>query len=143
MVKYSVLLVFLFLVSVGYSAEKSYGNVECTVVAVYDGDTFTVDVAGWPAIVGERIGVRINGIDTPERKSTDPRLKALATKARETTVELLRKAKKVELRNIHRDKYFRIDADVFVDGQNLAEVLLSKGLAKKYDGGKKPDWSVP
>ncbi len=35
------------------------------VVRVYDGDTITVDIAEWPAIVGDDIGVRIRGVDTP------------------------------------------------------------------------------
>jgi endonuclease YncB( thermonuclease family) len=36
-----------------------------------------------------------------------------------------------------RRKYFRIVADVFVDGQDLGQELTQKGLAKPYEGGKK------
>ena len=28
-------------------------------------------------------------------------------------------------------------ADVYVDGENLAEALIDSGMAVKYDGGKK------
>ena len=34
-------------------------------------------------------------------------------------------------------KYFRIAADVIVDGENLADVLVEAGMAVRYDGGKK------
>ena len=34
-------------------------------------------------------------------------------------------------------KYFRIAADVIVDGENLADMLIEAGMAVRYDGGKK------
>ena len=50
-------------------------------------------------------------------------------------------ATQIELRNLARDKYFRILADVYVNGQLLADALKEKGLAKDYDGeGPKPTW---
>ncbi|MFT6578378.1 MAG: endonuclease YncB(thermonuclease family), partial [Zhongshania sp.] len=33
---------------------------------IYDGDTFRVNIAGWPSVVGDSMPVRIKGIDTPE-----------------------------------------------------------------------------
>ena len=41
------------------------------------------------------------------------------------------------LKNMEREKYFRVVADVIVDGENLADVLIEAGIALKYDGGKK------
>jgi endonuclease YncB( thermonuclease family) len=41
---------------------------------------------------------------------------------------------------MQRGKYFRIVADVFVDGSNLGQELIERGLAKPYDGGTKPKW---
>lgn len=41
---------------------------------------------------------------------------------------------------MERGKYFRIVADIEVDGENLAELLLDNGLAKPYDGRNKPEW---
>ena len=42
-----------------------------------------------------------------------------------------------------RDKYFRINARVIADGQDLSEMLVVKGLAIPYDGGTKTkDWCV-
>ena len=36
-----------------------------------------------------------------------------------------------------RGSDFRIAADVFVDGESLADVLIEAGMAVRYDGGKK------
>ncbi|MCJ7765924.1 MAG: thermonuclease family protein [Thiovulaceae bacterium] len=36
-----------------------------------------------------------------------------------------------------REKYFRILADVYVDGEALGEMLIYNGLAVPYDGGHK------
>ena len=36
-----------------------------------------------------------------------------------------------------RGKYFRIVADVIVDGENLGDMLIEAGIAKEYIGKKK------
>ena len=43
-------------------------------------------------------------------------------------------AKTIELKNPQRDKYFRVLAEVWIDGESLGEKLKSDGLAKDYDG---------
>jgi len=105
---------------------KEYGDKTAVFVKNYDGDTITVDIKDWPPIIGEDISVRIKGIDTPEIKGKD---KSLAKKAKELVRSMLQKAHVVELRNIERDKYFRILADVYADGQSVSELLISKNLA--------------
>jgi len=60
--------------------------------------------------------------------------------AKRMVTNLCKKANILELRNIKRGKYFRIVADVYIDGQCLADILIKNGLAKPYDGGKKPQW---
>ena len=120
---------------------RTYGNaVVERITSVYDGDTFHCDIAGWPPIIGQRIGVRINGIDTPEMRDRRPKIRELARQAKMFTVQALRSAKRIELRDMKRGKYFRIVADVFVDGRSLADMLIETGLAKPYGGGKKPGW---
>lgn len=123
------------------ASTKTYPSVTVSeVTSIYDGDTFTVTIAGWPAIIGERIGIRINGIDTPEMRGKCESEKQLARKAKQTTVAILRNGKVVELRNLKRDKYFRIVADVYVDGVSIGNELTRKKLAVHYDGGTKIDW---
>ena len=77
-----------------------------------------------------------------EMKDNRPEIKALARKAKQFTVAKLRGAKVIELKNMKRGKYFRIVAEVWVDGQNLGQLLIENGLAKPYDGGKKLKWVV-
>jgi len=110
------------------------------VTSIYDGDTFRANLKGYPDIIGKRIPVRINGIDAPEIKGKCYKEKALAREAKMLAVEKLRNAKSIVLKNIKRGKYFRIIADVYVDGESLADILLDRNLAKEYNESKKIDW---
>jgi endonuclease YncB( thermonuclease family) len=121
--------------------EKNYGAVEVSrIISVYDGDTFTCDIDNYPEIIGKKIPVRIFGIDTPEMKDKNIKVKVLAEKAKAFTKNKLITAKKVELRNMRRDKYFRILADVFVDDENIGDLLIKEELARPYFGKIKIQW---
>ncbi|KYG70161.1 nuclease [Bdellovibrio bacteriovorus] len=108
----------------------------------YDGDTLTVNIPNVPALIGKNISVRVSGIDTPEVKTKNRCEKEAGKIARNLVANTLKNAKTVELHNVQRDKYFRILADVMVDGRSLKEILLKNNLAYTYDGGTKkhPDW---
>ncbi len=128
----------LTVLSTSALSKETYGSVVVSkVVSIYDGDTFKVNIEGYPAIVGEKMSVRVNGIDTPEIRGKCAQEKELAHKAKQIVVELMKKAKVVELRNMQRDKYFRIVSDVYIDGKNLSSLLIEKNLAVVYDGGTK------
>jgi endonuclease YncB( thermonuclease family) len=121
--------------------DKTFGDVVAdTIYRVYDGDTFYAGINDWPPIIGDYIGIRVAGIDTPEMRDKRPRIKNLARKARALADSALTNAQKVELRAIRRGKYFRIVADVYCDGHSLADLLLAAGLAHPYSGGKKISW---
>ena len=137
-----VLLIVCIALDAASINNKNFGSVRVDeVTSIYDGDTFRAMVKGWPLLIGERIGIRIKGIDTPEMKGKCAAEKALARKAKQYTVSLLRRAKTVELRNMKRGKYFRIVADVYADGRNVGASLVEKGFAVPYDGGTKTkDW---
>ena len=136
-----LLILFLFLQYPYAGGKKTYGDVIIKdVISVYDGDTFKINIKGYPPIVGEEISIRIAGIDTPEIRGTTGYVKEIAEKARKFTEHKLKNAKKIELKNIRRGKYFRIVADVYVDGVNLAKELIRVGLGKEYGGGTRPSW---
>jgi endonuclease YncB( thermonuclease family) len=116
-----------------------YGNVTAIYIHNYDGDTITVSIPGYPDIIGKHINVRVNGIDTPELKGDT---KELARNAKRFVEHYCKNAQTLELRSMKRDKYFRILADIYVDGVNLGDLLLKNGLAKPYNGGKKPGWTL-
>jgi endonuclease YncB( thermonuclease family) len=109
------------------------------VISVYDGDTIRVDLKGdnIPDVFGKNIGIRFDGIDTPEIRGSSRRLTRIAKKAKEYTVQALINAKEIKLANVQRGKYFRILATVMVDGESLNEKLIQEELAVYYDGGSK------
>jgi micrococcal nuclease len=120
---------------------KNYGNAKVLeVTSIYDGDTFRANLRGYPAIIGEHMAIRINGIDTPELRGKCEAEKQLARKAKQFTVEHLRAAKNITLKNIKRGKYFRLIADVYVDGISLGELLIKYKHAVIYQGKAKKTW---
>jgi len=121
--------------------DTSYGSVIVSeITSIYDADTFRVNIKGWPGAVGQRMSVRVNGIDAPEIRGKCEEEKKLARLAKQFTVQLLRSGKVIELRNIKRGKYFRLLADVYVDNVNLSDALIKTNYARLYDGGTKSNW---
>jgi micrococcal nuclease len=117
---------------------KSFGDYNNAIyVRNYDGDTITFNLPELHPIIGEKISIRVNGIDTPEIKGKCEKEKYDAKQAQEMVADILKDAEQIVLRNMERGKYFRIAADVIVDGENLADMLVESGVAVKYDGGKK------
>jgi endonuclease YncB( thermonuclease family) len=111
------------------------------IVEVYDGDTFKIDLPSQHPLFGDDLAIRVFGIDTPEMRGTSDEVKALAYKAKNRTQELLSDAKTIELKNPQRGKYFRVAAEVWIDGESLGEKLKSEGLAKEYYGeSARPEW---
>lgn len=110
------------------------------VITVYDGDTFRVNIDEFPPIIGENIAIRILGIDTPEIKGNCQQERQLAIKARDFTRKYLNSGSVISLTDLKRDKYFRILANVYIDGKNLGDALLMQNLAVVYLGKKKFNW---
>jgi endonuclease YncB( thermonuclease family) len=137
-IKIVVLLLPLLLCNALHSYAESYGDYQGAVyLKNYDGDTIRFNLPGYPPIAGKDIRVRVNGIDTPEIKGKCKKEKYEAQQARDMVTDILKGAEKITLKNMKRGKYFRIAADVIVDGENLADVLIEAGMAIKYNGGKK------
>ena len=82
----------------------------------------------------------MNGVDTPEIRGKCQYEKNLALEARDFVRGKLANAKEIKLTNIQRGKYFRVVANVLVDGVSLEQELLDNELAYHYDGGKKLKW---
>lgn len=134
------LIAFMFFSS---TALADYGSVIVDeVTSVIDGDTFRANISEWPSVIGERIPIRIADINAPERRSRcdteeeKVRERALAADARIYLVERLRNAETVELRQIERGSFFRVIAQVWVDGENVGQEMLAEGHALPYVEGK-------
>ena len=138
-----LVVLFMLVSSAAFAADKHFGDVVVSqVTSIYDADTFKVNIKAWPDIIGERISVRVLGVDAPEIRGKCTSEKAAARQAKQFTVQYLRSGSYIELRNIKRGKYFRILADVFVDGRNLAKALISANHGRPYNGGKREGWCV-
>ena len=136
--KIIVLFLPLLLCSAFHSRAKSYGVYKGAIyLQNYDGDTIRFDLPRYPPIAGKDIRVRVNGIDTPEIKGKCEKEKYDAQQARDMVADILRDAEQITLKNMERGKFFRIAAEVIVDGENLADMLIEAGMAVRYDGGKK------
>jgi endonuclease YncB( thermonuclease family) len=117
-------------------------SVPAVVDHVHDGDTLTVTVPGWPAIVSP-ILVRLHGIDAAELSDPRPVEGSFADLARDWLTDLLPPGTAVTLRAVRRDKYSRllgkITASVDGEQRDVASELLRRGLARPYSGrGPKP-----
>lgn len=108
----------------------------------YDGDTLTFNIPNVHPLLGSKISVRVKNIDTAEIRGKLPCEKDSARVARKLVENKLKNSQNIQLLNVERDKYFRILADVIVDGDSIADLLIKNQLAVNYDGGKKkkPNW---
>ncbi|QDP68085.1 MAG: hypothetical protein Unbinned5081contig1003_17 [Prokaryotic dsDNA virus sp.] len=108
----------------------------------YDGDTVTVDIPGVHILIGKNMKIRVSGIDTPEIRTKNTCEKEKARAAKRLVQSILKNAKRIDLKNIKRGKYFRIVADVIADGKSIKDILLKNKLGHEYGGGKKikKDW---
>lgn len=141
MLRSTLFIALMGLSVIVHAGKQTYGDVRVSrVTTIYDGDTFTATIDSWPGIAGKNIGVRIYGIDTPELRGKCKREIELARLAKKKTVAMIRSAKAIELKQMRRDKFFRIDAEVVTDGKSIAQALISAGLAVPYYGDKKATW---
>lgn len=116
--------------------------------SVYDGDTFRADIAGWPPIIGLDIPIRVAGIDTPELRSRcdteeqRERERAMGRAARAMAERLLTQGGMVTLHNVQRGSFFRLVAEVRIDGESLGETLAAAGMAAPFEPSSTP-WCLP
>lgn len=131
-----VLLATIFFVGRSYGSE--YPNInDVKFIHNYDGDTVTVDIEGYPDIIGKWIPIRVRGVDTPERRGKCFNEKALSMIVKNFVTQELTNAHEIRLVNVSRGKYFRIIADIWYDGKLLSKELIMRDYGYPYDGGKK------
>ena len=104
---------------------------------VVDGDTVDalVDLGfdTW-----KKVRIRFYGMDAWESRTRDKeeKVKGLAAKAR--VIELLDKADgNFTLQSHGVGKYGRCLGEIFIDDNNLNQLLITEGHAKKYYGGQR------
>jgi endonuclease YncB( thermonuclease family) len=118
------------------------GPVPAEVIRIIDGDTIVVRVQPWLGLFIET-HVRLEGLDAPELHGHCNEEIAMAQQARLRLATLLADGQ-VVLQNIRNDKYGgRVDARVIsASGTDVAEVMISDGLARRYHGERRLPWCV-
>ena len=130
-----IIIVIIYISTITFAqAKQSYPRITVSsVLSVYDGDTIKVNIDNYPAIIGKAISIRIRGIDAPEIRGKCTSEKIKAKLARDSLRAILASGEVIELHNVERGKYFRIVANVIVDGVDVAELMIEKQLAREYD----------
>jgi len=122
------------LLSILSASALAYDFPNVTYRSCYDGDTCRFDIPNVHPFFGENIPVRLAGIDTPEKRGKCQHEKDLAIQARDYVMGILEKAQSITLKDVVRDKYFRIVATVEADGQDVSDLLIQEGLAgRRHD----------
>jgi len=129
------LVAFACFVSLSAFAQGS--SVLARVISCYDGDTCTLD----RDILPGRNRVHVRGADAPEIPARCAAEERLAQAAKEFTSSRL-VGRNVLLIDVREGKSPQgVDAYVRMpDGRDLGWALISAGLARRYDGGKRQSW---
>lgn len=139
-----ILPILVLLAGPAVADEVIPGPIPATVLRIIDGDTVRVRARVWLDQDIET-SVRIAGIDTPElyRPGCEDEAR-LAEAARDRLAELLGDGA-VWLRDVEHGTYAgRVVARVeAANGTDVAEPLLSDGLARAYDGRQARDSWCP
>ncbi len=131
-------LIFILLLPnplMGQSGYGEYGGV--ILINIYDAQTILVDLPEYPALIGEKVTVKIGGIETPKIKGQCAKESRLAAEAKAFTEKTLKNAELIDLTNMQRGKYFKIIADVLVNDDDFASRLVEKGYAVRTSKNNK------
>lgn len=107
-------------------------------IKVIDGDTVDILVdLGFNLL--HKIRVRLDGINTPESRTSDLREKAEGLRAKKFTKNFL-EGNAISIFTMKTGKYGRYLARLKVNGVDLADSLLGAELAREYHGEKRKSW---
>jgi len=124
------------------SAPQVYGPYRATVLRVVDGDTVEVGLDVYPGIV-RIVKIRLAGINAPETRTRDSCEKAAGLLAKEEMQRLMSRPGPVEVVDLHEGKFAgRAVARILVDGVDVGQVMLQKGLVRPYSGGRRGPWCL-
>lgn len=137
-------LIFAALMVATTAQAKTY-EYTAKVIKETDGDSIRVEIAGWPAPYNP-ISVRIDYIDTPEKRMPPAKSQCEVTLGKEASkfaATLAPVGSKVTViyDDKRHDKYGRLLARIRLpNGKDFGQTMISKGYAHDYNGGKKMPW---
>jgi endonuclease YncB( thermonuclease family) len=122
-----------------FLATNVYADYNWKIDKVIDGDTVRLEVDYLPVELGNKMSLRILGIDTPELHGKCLEEIKKAQDARDFLKGYL-KGKQYTIVLKGRDKYFRLLGDIKVGNELISEVMLKNGHAIVYQGKTKTSW---
>lgn len=113
-------------------AQAAVERVNLSQLTVVDGDTLRHSGRS----------IRLVGFDTPETyRARCPNERTLGNAATNRLRDLLARASTVELVYLRRqDRYGRDLARLMLDGQDIADIMVEDGFARRYSGGQRRSW---
>ena len=118
------------------TTDASNASAECRITHIVDGDTVDLKCNGRQT---ERI--RIMGYDTPETYYANcPSEKRLGDEATERLRTLAASQPVTHVARNGADRYDRTLATIWLGSTDLAETMVSEGLAVRYTGGQRINW---
>ena len=133
----AVLLLFIPpIIDAGNGFWKTKGD--CSVVMLIDGDTVKLQCEE-----GGSKNARILGYDTPEKNAQCITEYVNANRATWPLRWALWTSDIIEVSSNKRDKYGRDLIVLMADGKDVADHMISSGLARAYYGGKRQGWCGP
>lgn len=122
----------------------------CTIIKVVDGDTVDLDIDLGFDIILRNQRIRVNGIDTPESRTSDKVEKKFGLASKAKVLELLPEGSQQILRTFKdrdggdtREKFGRILGDFLVQYQGedklLTDIMIDECYAVRYYGQNKAD----
>ena len=137
-------VLFAYLSDNAPKGKEDFGNVFVLPISIFsvESDAFTANIKNYPPIIGSRIPIQLEGIDTPKIRGKCEKERELGQQAQRFLYETLRSAKRIELKNMKRsDDCFCIIARVYADNKDVSHELIRINLAvsrNKYE--RKKDW---
>jgi endonuclease YncB( thermonuclease family) len=135
-----ILATALFLLS---SVAIADGGWKLPIVKVIDGDTIETRFDSFPKEL-QRVYVRIRGVDTPESQNAHAKCQEEMKEgqvAKFALKDFVGNATEMEVSHVSWDKYGgRIDANVSINGVDVAQWLVDNHYAFWYNGGMKSNW---
>jgi endonuclease YncB( thermonuclease family) len=113
------------------------------IVRAVDGDTVVIAAPYLPAPLKPEFGVRIFGVDTPEKgfRAKCESEKKRGEQASIFTKDVIAATKKHQVVLYDWDKFGgRVLGDILLDGMSLRALLIKNGFAREYFGDAKQSW---
>ena len=116
---------------------------DAKIVRAIDGDTIVIAAPYLPAPLKPELGVRIFGVDTPE-KSFRAKCESEKKRGEQASVfvkDVIAGTKKHQVVLYDWDKFGgRVLGDILLDGMSLRDLLIKNSFARAYFGDAKQSW---